>query len=238
MNSYGCGHSPKTTEECLSRSCNGVVKYHFIREGDCRECKQGGNLVTRGKEGKGRYAQELKRRDAPSPVARRPLTPISTNTKASPWAPPKPRERPWHSPVRRHADDLWLEEHAMRERDLEAKSKENASRGSRSPPKQDFLSPHARDQRRRDDEALRLRENARKVEDVERIRVRPQADRSNSYGSHGNYSSMDSSPRGRSFDSGFHPSASPYVYEISPHHRLGHGLEDAVRDSTRKWSRR
>ena len=231
--SWGCGHSKKSVVDCDSRACNGKYeRYHLLQEGDCRECKQGGNLVTRGKEGMGRYAQELKTRDAP--VARRPLTPINTNTKASPWAPPKPRERPWRSPTRLKADDAWLEEHTKREKDLEARSQENSSRGSHSPQTRDL----PREPRRRDTEPIKPREQVRRFEDAERIRIRPRIGRSDSYNTYDSFDSSRTPPRGRSYDSGFHPSPTPYIYEISPKHRLGHGIEDVVRDSTRPWGGR
>lgn len=233
-NSWGCGHSYKSIDDCGSRSCKDTDRYHILHEGDCRECKKGGNLITRGKEGKGRYAQELKLRDAPA--TRRPLTPINTNTntKASPWQIPKPRERAWHSPTRRQADDAWLEEHERRQRDLEALSHENSSRGSHSPTSKDF----AREPTRRDHEAARPREGVRKFEDAERVRVRPRIGRSDSHNTYDTFDSSRTPPRGRSYDSRFHPSGSPYTYEISPKHRLGHGLEDVFRDSTRISGRR
>ena len=229
--SYGCGCAHKTTEECDPRSCTGLARYHFLKEGDCPECKRGGDRVTRGREGKGRYAQELKARNPAPPVTRPPLSPISTNVKTSPWAPPRPREREWRSPVRQKADDAWLEEHERRECDLEAKSKKTSARDSHS----SLAKDSARDQRRGMENMAKLRDEIRRIGDTERGRARRLAERSNSYDS---FNSMGSPPRGRTFNSGFHHSYSPYNAILSSHHGLGRGLGDVVKDSTRQWSRR
>jgi hypothetical protein len=231
--SFGCGCAHKSTEECYSRSCTGIARYHFLKEGDCAECKRGGNRVTRGREGKGRYAQELKLRDGAPPVTRPPLSPISTNVNANPWAPPRSREKEWRSPVRRKADDAWLDEHERRQRDLEAKSQQNSPRGSPSSP----LKDHARDQRHRDETPAKLRDEMRRIEDAERARLRRRAERSNSYDSFDTMDSSHTPTRGRTFDSGFHHSSSPYIPTIPSQHGLGRGLGDVVRDSARQRSR-
>jgi hypothetical protein len=230
--SWGCGCSHKLTTECYSRPCPGIVRYHFVKEGDCAECRRGGHRVTRGREGKGRYAQEIKLRDARPPVTRPPLSPISTNVAASPWAPPRSRDKEWRSPVRRKADDAWLKEHERRQRDLEAKSQQFSPETSHSSPMKD----HARDQRCWDENAAKLRDETRRVEDAERARLQRRAARSNSYDSFDTLDSSRSSARGRTYDSGFHHSSSLYITQAPSHHGLGRGLGDVVRDSTRQRS--
>lgn len=231
--SYGCGCYHKSTQPCHSRLCNDIARYHFLKEGDCPDCKRGGDRVTRGREGKGRYAQEIKLRNAAPPVTRPPLSPISANFKAGPWAPapPRPREKEWHSPVRRKADDAWLEEHERRQQDLDAKSQKCSSRGSQSSPSSPTRD-YARESRRQDENADKLLDEMIRIE-AECTRLRRRAERSNSYDS---FQTMDSSrtpPRGRTFDSGFHCSSSPYGAKVSSHHGLGRGLGDVVRDSAR-----
>src|SRR2546423_5725559 len=222
--SYGCGCAHKRTENCGSRSCSGIARYHLLNQGDCPDCKRGGDRVTRGREGKGRYAQEIKARDAAAPsVTRPPLSPISTNVKASPWAPPRPEEKDWHSPVRKMADEAWLEEHEKRQRDLEAKSKKTSARISCSPSTKD----RARDQKY----VVKLPDEARKVEDAERLRVRRRAERSHSYDSFYTMDSSASPPRGRTFDSFFDQQIGPYSVKISSIHGLGHGIGSVVRAS-------
>jgi len=118
--SYGCGHEFKTTNQCHSSRCSGLERYQFPREGDCKTCKEGGQAITRGREGKGRYAQELSRRQQPRECSSDP-TPLTMDVGGgiSPWAPPIKREKEWHSPSRKKADDAWLEEHAERNSDLQ-----------------------------------------------------------------------------------------------------------------------
>jgi hypothetical protein len=230
LNSYGCGCRHKLTQECYSQHCTGETKYHFIREGDCKECRRGGNRVTRGIEGKGRYGRELKQSNAPA--TRLPLSPISPNIKSSPWAPdpPRPREKEWRSPVRRKADDAWLAEHERRERDLEAKSNRGSPRGSVSSPTAD----HARDHRCHDESPAELLDKVRRLEEeVQRLRIRRWAERSSSQESFGTMDSFCSPPRRQSFDSGFHVLPNPHIPKVSSHHGLGRGLGNIVRDSTR-----
>jgi hypothetical protein len=233
---YGCGCRHKSTRECHSQSCTGLARFHFVKEHDCDECRRGGDRVTRGREGKGRYARELKLSNAPSPATRPPLSPLSTNIKASPWAPepPRPREKEWRSPVRRKADDAWLEEHELREQDLEAMSKMSSSGGSVSSPTTDY----ARDHRRRDENSAKLQDEVRRLkEELERLRVRRRTERSSSYDSFNTMDSSCSLPRGRSYDSGFHVLPSPYIPKVSSHHRLGRGLGDIIWDTTRPRGR-
>ncbi|KAK7897111.1 hypothetical protein LTR67_005000 [Exophiala xenobiotica] len=118
--SYGCGHEFKTTNQCQSSRCSGLERYQFPRAGDCSTCKEGGQTVTRGREGKGRYAQELSRRQPPREYSSDPM-PLAMDIGGgiSPWAPPTKREKEWHSPSRKMADEAWLEEHAERNSDLQ-----------------------------------------------------------------------------------------------------------------------
>ena len=135
--SYGCGHIYKTTNDCHESQCLGLQKFHIPKDFDCRSCKTAGDGVTRGREGKGRYARQISRR--PDDNDRRPLSEISENiipklerlnigSSAEPWGSPTKREKEWQSPTRRQADDAWLEEHEMRLADLESRHS-----GSQSP---------------------------------------------------------------------------------------------------------
>lgn len=128
--SYGCGHEFKSTEECYSSRCHGMQRFHYIKDGDCRSCKYGGGAVTRGRDGKGRYAREMQRRGDSRSNSREgsPETAqhhaVEIDGSASPWAAPNPssrREKEWHSPSRRRADDAWLKEHDQRMSDLESR---------------------------------------------------------------------------------------------------------------------
>lgn len=114
--SYGCGCSFKDTEECHASRCSGLERYHYMKEGDCRSCKHGGGTVTRGREGKGRYAKEITRR-----------SPVDVSGGASPWASthgPSRREKEWQSPTRRQADSAWEKEHSSRIDDLQSRVEE------------------------------------------------------------------------------------------------------------------
>lgn len=141
--SYGCGHEYKTTNECGSSRCTGVEKYHYPREGDCKDCKRGGAEVTRGREGKGRYAQAMSRRtqEKDRPRERSPLQEISHNIETltldvgggiSPWGPPSHKEKDWGSPSRAKADRAWLEEHGARNVDLQTIRESMSSTASSS----------------------------------------------------------------------------------------------------------
>lgn len=80
--------------------------------------------MTRGREGKGRYAQAINKRD-----------PVDVSGGASPWAPSPTasrREKEWQSPTRREADSAWEEEHSSRIDDLQARA-EKLSIASHSP---------------------------------------------------------------------------------------------------------
>jgi hypothetical protein len=111
--SWGCGCQVKDTEECNSSRCTGLERYHYEKEGDCRRCKYGGGAVTRGREGKGRYAQQMNRR-----------SPVDVSGGASPWAPTEKslrREKEWQSPTRQQADSAWEKEHSSRIDDLQSR---------------------------------------------------------------------------------------------------------------------
>ncbi len=224
--SFGCGHTYKQDQSCHHRSCDGLEKYHFENEGDCRPCKRGGDAVTRGREGQGRYARGLHKKDA---VTRVPLSTISDNSHPSPWAPPSKREKDWRSPIRKRADEAWVEEHARREEDLQSRSPSSRLGGSvRSA---DGDSDY--DQRREARESA-IREELRRIEDSERVRIRRRRERKasfdsfDSYGeshrshdsglrSHGQHS-YDSGLRGHgqhSYDSGYrgHESSRSRMYD-------------------------
>ncbi|ETN43316.1 uncharacterized protein HMPREF1541_02475 [Cyphellophora europaea CBS 101466] len=114
--SYGCGCTFKHTEGCGSSRCKKIDRYHYMKEGDCRECKYGGSAVTRGREGKGRYAKEMHRR-----------SPVEIGDRGSPWAAAPTsarREKEWQSPTRRKADSAWEEEHSSRMEELEKSAQE------------------------------------------------------------------------------------------------------------------
>jgi hypothetical protein len=121
--SWGCGHEFKTTNKCHSSRCPGLERYHYQKECDCRDCKEGGQTITRGREGKGRYAQEIGRRNSSAGSS---LSEFSSSSQAldvgagiSPWANPSKREKEWHSPSRKKADASWLQEHVERHSDLQ-----------------------------------------------------------------------------------------------------------------------
>lgn len=65
---WGCGCSTKDrkpipcdTAKDLRSYCPDVERFLFEREGDCRECRAGGDPFGRGMRGEGRYAQEMRR---------------------------------------------------------------------------------------------------------------------------------------------------------------------------------
>ena len=231
--SYGCGHSHRSTEECRSPSSHCIQRFHFMKEGDCRDCKRGGNFVTRGRDGMGRYAQELKTRDVPPFAPHTPLAPISHNIQISPWARPNKKEREFHGSLRSEADDAWEREHVKREHDLQARSQAHSARSSPSISEAES----ARQRRQRDEDAARLQHEIKKIEDAERIRVRRRADRQGSYDSFQSLGSSRSGSGGHSYDSGFVTKTDPYAYQVPGYQGLGHGLVNVVRDSGRRWAR-
>lgn len=123
--SYGCGCEYKTDADCHLSRCSGLERYHYPRSGDCKTCKDAGHALTRGRDGRGRYGQEMHRRtqspqeEFESPVETSPDT-ADVGNGISPWGAPSTRERDWISHSRRKADDAWLEEHSERNFDLQS----------------------------------------------------------------------------------------------------------------------
>lgn len=248
--SYDCGHTHKQDESCHRQHCKGLERYHFENEGDCRQCKKGGETVSRGREGQGRYARALYKKELKSSVTRAPLSVITSNSQTSPWAPSSQQEKDWRSPIRRQADKAWEEEHARREEDLHSRSRNGSVRSDEQ---------HFEDeQRRRDDREAAIREELRKLEDAERIRVRRRRERQASYDSfdsfgesygshshahysHGSGFRSHESGKSRTYDSGFalsKPTAPYNVYNTGSYFRgLGQGFGDLVRDSGRRLAR-
>jgi hypothetical protein len=124
--SYGCGCDYKTTVECQALHCQGLERYQYPKKGDCRECKAQGATLTRGRDGFGRYGQQIRRRSESRGEDEFDSTPdLSPETEdvghgISPWAAPTTREKDWISNSRRKADDRWLEEHSERNFDLQS----------------------------------------------------------------------------------------------------------------------
>ena len=123
--SYGCGCEYKTDNECESSECSHLERYHYPRGGDCKRCKEAGSALTRGRDGKGRYGQEISRRADSQEEANESsyeTTPGSAEVGngISPWAQPSPKEKHWMTHSRQKADDAWLEEHAQRNVDLQS----------------------------------------------------------------------------------------------------------------------
>ena len=123
--SYGCGCEYKTDAECHSSRCLGLERYHYPRGGDCKACKEAGSALTRGRDGRGRYGQQISRRahsrqeEAEMTVEASPDA-ADVGIGISPWAPPLAREKDWASHSRQKADDGWLEEHVERNMDLQS----------------------------------------------------------------------------------------------------------------------
>jgi hypothetical protein len=133
--SFGCGCTFKDTNECYSSRCTGLERYHYKREGDCRTCKSGGNAVTRGREGKGRYAQEISRRSPPVDIPSSTGPRIDVSGGASPWAASARRGDEWHSPTRQKADDAWQQEHERRMDDLQSRTEKMSVSAPTSSPR-------------------------------------------------------------------------------------------------------
>jgi hypothetical protein len=119
-NSYGCGCSYKSRADCHSSRCPGPERFEYIREGDCSRCKKGGEVITRGRDGKGRYAQEITRRSPPVdiPTASSQRSILSSEDRH--WAVSNRAGDEWHSPTRALADDGWNKEHQRRMEDLQS----------------------------------------------------------------------------------------------------------------------
>lgn len=150
--SYGCGHEYKTTNECNSSRCQAMERYHYPREGDCRDCKEGGLAISRGREGRGRYGQEMGRRSQPreawneSSDESSPF-PMDIGGGITPWGTPSKHEKEWHGPSRRKADDGWLEEHAERNTDLQTIRESMSAHSSSDRASTAIYSPNRRDGR-------------------------------------------------------------------------------------------
>ncbi|KIW13944.1 hypothetical protein PV08_06725 [Exophiala spinifera] len=145
---YGCGCEFKTTNECNDPHCSHLERWKFPREGDCKICKEGGQAVTRGREGKGRYAQQLNRRHHQE--GREPScdpVPEDIGGGVSPWAAPLKREKEWHSPSRKMADDAWLQEHAERNSDLQTLRESMSAHSDSDRASTAILSPPSRGRR-------------------------------------------------------------------------------------------
>lgn len=130
--SFGCGHTFKVTEGCGVPNCNDIAKYKMPdKDCDCTPCKIAGANATRGREGRGRHAREIRTRDSRQ-SSYDSLTPDSPYLAISPWSPADPldfKEQKWHKPTRRQAEDAWVIEHERRMSDLDEKT----SRMSLSP---------------------------------------------------------------------------------------------------------
>ena len=238
--SYGCGHIHKTTIGCRDRHCVGLERFHYQRDGDCLECKRGGRLVTRGRAGEGRYAQALKKRDAISSTSRSPLSSISGNAFPSPWIVTGDAEMEKRSPIREEADHAWLREHEKRQRDLERRS----AASSPSPSLLDSPKAH----KWQDDYSAAVYGEMARIESSEKIRIRRQRGRADSYdsfpdsfgGSRGSQGSSGSRSRRHGYDSAYVPTSDPYSSRLPPsssHHRSGHGMGDIMRDGRQLWKR-
>ena len=139
---WSCGCYKKALNPCEdapnSRTpCSQIDKYRYLDEGDCKECKTGGANVTRGQDGLGRYGREIAAREKKSKrnSTRAILSEITGNGSQAgsannelatpivtpdPWMKPTRREKEWESPHRRHADEEWEREHALRKEDIES----------------------------------------------------------------------------------------------------------------------
>ncbi|KAK5949975.1 hypothetical protein OHC33_008936 [Knufia fluminis] len=90
---------------------------------DCSQCKTAGADVTRGREGRGRYAREIRTRGSRQ-SSYDSLPPDSPHLTISPWhrAEIDCKEKKWDTPTRRQADDAWIIEHERRMSDLDEKT--------------------------------------------------------------------------------------------------------------------
>ena len=139
--SWGCGCVYKDTNECRSSRCMGLERYSFPHEGDCKACKRGGTGVTRGREGKGRYAQEISRRSPPVDIPSATGPRLDVSGGASPWASSARRGDEWHSPTRMKADDAWQDEHCSRLSDLQSRAERISVSAPTSSPRPRRRSP-------------------------------------------------------------------------------------------------
>jgi hypothetical protein len=258
--SYGCGHTYKQDQSCDRPPCLGLERYHLENEGDCRQCKKDGKAVSRGREGHGRYARELYKKEHKPPQIQIPST-TSHTSQSNPWAPPNKREKDWRSPIRKQADEAWEEEHNRREQDLLNRSP-NSKLGDLT--FTELVQPR-RERQDQDDRKASIRNEVQKIEDANRLQARRRRERQASYDSfdsigesyrshgsrqhscghpsHGQYGSegrSHESVRSRMYDSGFGPAKhNPYnVYNTESYFSgLSQGLGGLVKDSSRRWAR-
>lgn len=127
-NTYGCGHCAKIFEPCRIPGCNEVAKYKMPpRDADCAQCRSAGDTVTRGKDGKGRHAREIRSRrsSTDSFASSSPASAGIAHMAISPWAANEQSPinmKLWSKPTRRQADDAWVIEHERRMSDLDDKT--------------------------------------------------------------------------------------------------------------------
>jgi hypothetical protein len=194
--SYDCGHSFKEYQVCDRKSCRERERYHFENEGDCRRCREGGEATPCGRDGHDRYGRHISKKEPRTSIPRSPLSVVtdSQNGQASPWAAPSRRERGWRSPIRKMADEAWENEHLRREEDLQRRvvGSKVSSGGSLpsyldnlspSPSSPSLPSPLDRHRGGRDDREAAIREEMRRMEDVERVWSRRRRERQPSYDS-------------------------------------------------------
>ena len=107
---------------------------------DCAPCKTAGVNVTRGREGRGRHAREIRTRDSRQ-SSYDSLPTDSPHLAISPWLAANPldlKETKWAKPTRRQADDAWVIEHERRMSDLDVKNSQmsiSPDRGAHQRPK-------------------------------------------------------------------------------------------------------
>ena len=134
INSYGCGCEYKEVTPC-GRNCEPEVGYRFIREYDCKNCKAGGQAVTRGRDGHGRYAQAITRRENKEELQSVTGPVVDDAGSVSPWSksPVEMPEKSWHKGRRRHADRAWEEEHESRMDDICSRAESMSLRSDSTP---------------------------------------------------------------------------------------------------------
>lgn len=232
--SYGCGHSSKVTNDCGKSRCKGLERFHLEKEGDCSSCRAAGATISRGKDGKGRYAREHKLNQSKGHGQREPLSevpnkaaerrsvrdpsPVPENT--SPWVPAEPvegEEKLWNTRPRRKADDAWLREHAERqsvsaratpERDSDVENTEFRRQSSRC------------NSEEKDESESRLHREIRKIQDAEHRSEARRRERQDSYdsfpslesGGNRSFRSRHRKHRERSYHEPYDSPASRYEY--------------------------
>ena len=128
-----CGY--KEISGC-GRNCEPDVGYRFIREYDCQRCKAGGHAVSRGRDGQGRYAQAITRRENKEELQSVTGPVVDHDGGISAWSnSPVERigEKPWHKGRRLDADLAWQEEHATRLDDICSRAEQMSLRSDTTP---------------------------------------------------------------------------------------------------------